>query len=228
MSLFKKMFTFGRAIKAELEEEFTDAQAIRLLEQHIRDARQSLDQAGRSRIELAGKKKLAESKVANVKAEISKYENFAVEALSKGDEALATEVAEKIATLETRYTEDQAHLDTLNADFARIEGIITKSKKQLSEMERQLAQVKATEAVQKAQEQIAATSINANSKVANAAESLQRIKNKQAEKQAKLEAAEELSNEGDDLEKKLKAAGIGSTTSSANSVLERLKAKQSS
>lgn len=226
MSLFKKLFTFGRAIKAEMEEEFTDAQAIRLLEQHIRDARQAMDQAGRSRIELAGKKKLAESKVESLKAEISKYENFAVEALSKGDEALAGEVAEKIAALETQFTEDKAHLDTIKADFARIEVTITKSKKQLTEMERQLAQVKATEAVQKAQEQIAATSINANSKVANAAESLQRIKNKQAEKQAKLEAAEELADDGNELEKKLKAAGIGGSTSSANSVLERLKAKQ--
>ena len=47
MSLFKKLFTFGRAIKAEMEEEFTAAQAIRLLEQHIRDARQAMDVAGR-------------------------------------------------------------------------------------------------------------------------------------------------------------------------------------
>ncbi len=227
MSLFKKLFTFGRAIKAEIEEEFTDAQAIRLLEQHIRDARQSLDQAGRSRIELAGKKKLAEQKVASAQEEVSKYEGFAVEALNKGDEALATEVAEKIAALETQLTEDKAHLQTITSDFARIETTITKSKKQLQEMERQLAQVKATEAVQKAQEQIAATSINANSKVANAAESLQRIKTKQAEKQAKLEAAEELADDGNELEKKLKAAGIGGGTTSANSVLERLKAKQS-
>lgn len=226
MSLFKKLFTFGRAIKSEMEEEFSDAQAIRLLEQHIRDARDAMDKAGKSRIDLAAKKKLAEDRVKQVENEVAKYEGFAVDALNKGDEALATEVAEKIATLENQLDTDRQQLVTIKADFNRIEGIISKSKVKLSEMERQLAQVKATEAVQKAQEQIASNSLDANSRVANAADSLQRIKQRQAERQARLEAAEELSNDGNALDAKLKQAGIGGSSTNASSVLDRLKAKQ--
>lgn len=226
MSLLNKLFTFGRAVKSELEEEFTDAQAIRLLEQHIRDAKAALDDAGRSRIELAAKKKLSENNVAELKAEIAKYENFAIEALNKGNESLAGEVADKIAELETQLTEAQAHLDNLNRDFVKIEGTIRKSKQQMADLERQLAQVKATEAVQKAQERINSSSVSANAKVANAADSLKRLKAKQAERQAQLDAAEELDNDANALDKKLKQAGIGGGTSSSNAVLERLKQKQ--
>jgi len=226
MSLLKKLFTFGRAVKSELEEEFTDAQAIRLLEQHIRDAKKAMDDAGRSRVELAAKKKLSENKVAELKAEVAKYENFAMEALNKGNEALAGEVADKIANLESQLTEEQSHLDNLNRDFSRIEGTIRKSKQQMADLERQLAQVKATEAVQKAQERINTSSVSANAKVANAADSLKRLKAKQAERQAKLDAAEELDGEGDELTQKLKEAGIGGGATSGNSVLERLKQKQ--
>lgn len=226
MSLLKKLFTFGRAVKSELEEEFTDAQAVRLLEQHIRDAKSAMDEAGKSRIELAAKKKMAENKVAELKAEVAKYENFAMEALNKGNDALAGEVAEKIANLETLLTEEQTHLDNLNRDFGKIETTIRKSKQQMADLERQLAQVKATEAVQKAQERINTSSVSANAKVANAADSLKRLKEKQAERQAKLDAAEELDAGGDELEKKLKEAGIGGGTTSGSSVLERLKQKQ--
>lgn len=226
MSLLKKLFTFGRAVKSELEEEFTDAQAIRLLEQHIRDAKKAMEDAGRSRVDLAAKKKLSENRVAELKTEVAKYENFAMEALNKGNEALAGEVADKIATLEPQLSEEQGHLDNLNRDFSKIEGTIRKSKQQMSDLERQLAQVKATEAVQKAQERINTSSVSANAKVANAADSLKRLKAKQAERQAKLDAADELEGESDELSQKLKAAGIGGGSSSGNSVLERLKQKQ--
>jgi len=225
MSLLKKLFTFGRAVKAELEEEFTDAQAVRLLEQHIREAKQAMQEAGHSRVELAARKKLCEQKVNQLDGDVQKYEGYAMAALNKGDESLAAEVAEKIAKLESEREEENTQLANVRREFDRIEATISKAKQQLTDLERQLAQVKATEAVQKAQEKISATAGATSSKVASAADSLARLKQRQAERQAKLDAAEELSQDASELDKKLKAAGIGSSSKSAEDVLARLKQK---
>ena len=69
--------------------------------------------------------------------------------------------------------------------------------------------------------------IASNSKLLNAKDSLERIKQKQAMFDDKLKAAEQLESEsGDDsLQSKLQQAGIGAQQSSAQSILDRLKTK---
>ena len=88
--------------------------------------------------------------------------------------------------------------------------------------------MKATESVQKAQAACAAKHSGVNSKMATATESLERIKRRQAERAAQMEAASELSGDTaeNDLQAKLKAAGITKGDADAASVLERLKARQ--
>ncbi|MGL5364160.1 MAG: PspA/IM30 family protein, partial [Plesiomonas shigelloides] len=89
--------------------------------------------------------------------------------------------------------------------------------------------VKATETVQKAQAAVSARNVGANSKMRTAVESLDRIKQKQAEQQAKLEAAAEQYAEesGDALQAKLKQAGItGSANNSAKDELARILARK--
>jgi phage shock protein A len=77
-------------------------------------------------------------------------------------------------------------------------------------MEQQIDQIKATESVQKAQVAVSSRHMGANSKVKTALDSLDRIKQKQQEKAAELEAAEEMAaaENGSDLEARLKASGI--------------------
>ena len=226
MGLLKKFIKFGRAIKDEFEEEFTDSQAIRLLEQDIRDARLAMENAGQARIDLAGKKKLSHNNLTSLNEEISKYEAYATEALEKGDETLATEIAEKIATLETRQKEDQEHFKTVSAEFDLIEETIRQSKAKLSEMERQLAQIKATDAVQKAQEKISSLSLNAGASVSNAADAIKRIKEKQQEKRARFAASAEIDEQSNSLDKKIASSLGGAKSASANDILARLRKKK--
>ena len=68
-------------------------------------------------------------------------------------------------------------------------------------------------------------------KLHTAVESLERIKQQQAERAAKMEAAAELAEAAsvdDSLEAKLRAAGIKADNASAESVLARLKDKAKS
>ncbi len=88
--------------------------------------------------------------------------------------------------------------------------------------------VKTTESVQKATSAITDNFSSSNSKLLSAKDSLERIKAKQQKFDDKMKAAEILESENADssLTAQLKAAGIGSQENSANSVLDRIKAKQ--
>ena len=82
--------------------------------------------------------------------------------------------------------------------------------------------------VQRAQATVAGRYTGSQSRVQNALDSLERIKQKQAERGARLQSAAELSRENNEdvLDAKLRAAGITPQAGSAQTVLERLKAQQ--
>jgi phage shock protein A len=105
---------------------------------------------------------------------------------------------------------------------------VKKSERQVGEYKRQLSMVKTTESVQKATSAITDNFSSSNSKLLNAKDSLERIKAKQQKFDDQMKAAEVLESENSDnsLAAQLKQAGIGGTDNSANSVLDRLKAKQ--
>jgi phage shock protein A len=86
---------------------------------------------------------------------------------------------------------------------------------------------KARDSVQRAQINAAAATGGANGRLETAVGSLARIKQRQDEQDAKLEAAEELADaaNGGDLERRLQDAGIGAKTGGAADVLARLKAQ---
>jgi phage shock protein A len=170
----------------------------------------------------------ASREVDRVKREIVEHEGYAVQALEKGDETLALAVAEKIAALESELATQQQALESFEGNANRLKELVKKSERQVAEYKRQLSMVKTTESVQKATSAITDNFSSSNSKLLNAKDSLERIKAKQQKFDDRMKAAEVLESENSDnsLEAKLKEAGIGQADASANSVLERLKAKQ--
>ena len=94
-------------------------------------------------------------------------------------------------------------------------------------MRQQVDSVKATENVQRAQAALAARSVGTNSALRSAAESLERIKTRQAETAARIDASQEVDKIGvdTDLQAKLAKAGLLEDNSSGAAVLARFKAK---
>ncbi|RMP05438.1 PspA/IM30 family protein, partial [Pseudomonas syringae group genomosp. 3] len=86
---------------------------------------------------------------------------------------------------------------------------------------------KARETVQRARVATATATGGASGSVETAVGSLARLKQRQDEQEAKLEAAEELASQssGSDLERRLQDAGIGAKSGGVQDVLARLKAK---
>lgn len=212
----------------EAGEAVVDANSTRIFEQEIRDAENHLTKAKRDLTEVMAKQMQAAREVERIQREINTNEGYAGQALNKGDEALALEIAEKVSTLETELTTQQSALESFTASVARLKELIKKSERQVADYKRQLSVVKTTDSVHKATAAITDNFVSGNSKLLNAKESLERIKAKQQNFDDRLKASEQLEAESGDasLEAKLKAAGIGDQASSANSVLDRIKAKQ--
>ena len=212
----------------EIGESIVDSNATRIFEQEIRDAEHHLTKAKRDLTGVMAEQMSASRDVDRLKRDVAEHEGYAVQALEKGDESLALAVAEKIANLESELTTQQQALDSFSGNATRLKELVKKSERQVAEFKRQLSMVKTTESVQKYTSAITDNFSSINSKLLNAKDSLERIKAKQQKFDDRMKAAEVLESEDSDnsLAAQLKEAGIGATSTSANSVLERLKAKQ--
>lgn len=227
MSIITKLFTVLRGGATEVGQAIVDSQSLRILDQEIRDAHEALNQARNELTKMMAQRKLSSDKLEPLQAKIKEYEGYAQQALTKNDEKLALEVAEKIAEMESEVAELQTTIITYDKSIKAIRMSIKDSEKTVQRLKMQVDQVKATESVQKAQAVVAARHSGANRTVANAVDSLERIKQAQAERAARMEAAAELENQSHDgdLKAKLEQAGIVPSANKANDVLERLKKK---
>lgn len=228
MSIFSKIITAIRGGASEAGEAIVDANATRIFAQEIRDAENHLTKAKRDLTGIMAKQMQAKRELDRINRSIIEHEGYATTALNQGNEALALEVAEKIAGLEAELAEQQASFDNYEKGAIRLKDLVKGTERQLADYQRQLSMVKTTESVQKATAAITDNFSNSNSKLLNAKQSLERIKEKQQDFDDRMQAADDLAAEGSDqsLKDKLAAAGIGEQQTSANSVLDRLKSKQ--
>lgn len=226
MGILKSLFTLGKSVISQAEASIEEAQGVRMLEQHIRDAKTELNKANQSRVELLARVKLSNDKLYDLRERKASLEKRALEALNKNvDAALINEVAEEIARLENLITAEEQVLANLEASRDGVERAVTATGQRISQFEQQLEVVKATEAMQRAQQAVTTSTVGASSNVSTAAKSLKRIQTRQAERQARLDAAAQLEKvaDGRDLDERLAEVGIGgSNKSSAQDVLARL------
>ena len=101
MSIFSKLITLFRGTAYDAGAAVVDANALRILDQEIRDADNSLGRARDDLATLVAKRRMTEKELQNLKDQSARYEGSARAALAKGDETLALEVATRISELET-------------------------------------------------------------------------------------------------------------------------------
>jgi len=228
LSIWAKVATAVRGGVSEAGEAIADNQALRILDQEIRDAENGLSKSKEALTGIIAKRKLADKKVEGLKSSLTEYEGYAMQALDKGDEELANEIAGKIAGFETELMAEEGVAKSFAGSESQLRKAVTHTAANLKRLKQQVDTVKATETVQKAQAAVAARHSGTGSSMRSALDSLERLKNKQAERAAKFEAASELaeSTEEVSLDDKLKAAGIVGGGASGGDVLARLKAKR--
>ncbi len=227
MSLWGKIFTMFRARANDLGEAVVDANALRILDQEIRDASEALRKSRDDLTTMMAQRKLSFNKVQPKQNKIAEYSGFIEQLLDRGDETLAREVAQKLADLERETEADEALLLQYDSNIETLKKSILQAESTISRLKQQVDSVKATENVQRAQAALATQHSGTNTALRTATDSLERIKQKQLERAAKFDAAKELEHFGGDhdLKAKLAQAGLLEDHSSADSVLARFKAR---
>ena len=127
--VFNKLWTALRGGVREIGDAVVDANGVRIFEQEIEDARHNISDAKRSLTEVMANKMQAERKVKQYQSDIAENESFAVKALEKNDEALALEVAEKIAKLEVEKGEQDTIVSRLDKQVVSLKNNIKQAEK---------------------------------------------------------------------------------------------------
>jgi phage shock protein A len=224
MSMLAKLSALFRGTAHEAGQSVVDANALKILDQEIRDA----DNAqGKARDDLSGlvaRRRMAENELKSFGEQITKYEASARAAVAQNKIDLAREVAGRIAELETEIGTRGPQIEGMKEAEARLRTAIASTDQKIETLRREIDIVKVNESVQRAQTSVALQSAGAQSRIGSAADSLQRIKQRQAINEEKLRAGQELEDKrtGADLDAKLRDAGILPGHSSADDVLARL------
>lgn len=223
--IWRRLVDAVRGSAQELGEAIADSQALRILDQEIRDADAELSRNRDALGETLAHYKVAQERLQACAQRVAEYEGYAVKALKADDATLAREVALRVAECEAQRDEAQARVERLAQSVADQRKRIAQTETHIRRLKQQVDTVRATATVQRAQAAVAQRQAGSNARVRGALESLERIKHRQRERSARMESAEELDRERDEdaLEAKLRSAGIIAEEDGADAVLARLK-----
>ena len=129
MSILKKLVTAIRGGAREVGESIVDANALRILEQEIADQQAAIAKAKDSLTGVMADESKTARQVNALKDRVGEHEGYARQALEKGNEELALEVAEKIAEFENEIAELQPVLDSYRKSVATLKDQIRKAEK---------------------------------------------------------------------------------------------------
>ena len=229
MSILKNILTAIRGGASEVGEAVVDANAMRILGQEIRDAETAITKAKQSLTSLKASEIKLKREVNSLQQDITDYESKALKALEANNEGLAVEVANRIAELEAEAAEKSAEHASLSVQVDKINILIRSREKTIQKNKRELEKIKTVEQLQKATSTMSTNFAATNASEHRVSAALERVKAKQTNWEDRMEAGEWMTDsaQSDELDSKLKAAGIGAGADTGGaSVLERLKAKQ--
>lgn len=209
----------------ELGEAIAESQALRILDQEIRDHDAELHRVRATLAETLARSHVANERLATANAKLTEYEGYAVKALKAGEEALAREVAAKIALLEIERDGEAARVKDFAEGVAHLRATAARFEATIQRLKQQVDTVRASESVQRAQAAVASRRRASDVRVRTALDSLERLRQRQTARGARLDAEDALDEAGvdDALEARLRCAGIIADEDRTDSVLSRLK-----
>lgn len=224
--MLKTLSTLLRGAASEAEEALFDANAIRVLEQQLRDAAAALEHCRRelacAMAHLAGE----ERAVAGLAARIAELELSARQAIAGRREDLAVEAAAIIAAAEDERTLRSRAVENFAADVRRLKQRSEDGRVRLQDLRRGLEMARAQEALRRAGASGRRAIATGTGALREAEATLNRIRYSQAREEDVAAALDDLEHQesAQDLSDRLSAAGFGSLKKTDPAeVLERLR-----
>jgi phage shock protein A len=228
--MLKTITTLFRGAVAEAEEAVFDANAIRVLEQQLRDAAASLEHARRELACAMAHQASEERAVGALSQRIAELEDSGGHALAAGREDLAAEAATVIAANEDERGERQAATQRFATDVRRLKQLAEDGRRRLADLRRGLEMARAQEALRRAGANGRRALATGTGALREAEATLVRIRDLNHREEDVAAALDDLDRQASDkdLGERLSAAGFGplKRTQPAD-VLARMKAAAS-
>lgn len=211
-------------VAAETEAAIFDANSIRILEQRTREVSDAFEALKRNLAHVVSLQSSEDRKVEGLGQRIAAFEAQAVEALDAGDEPRAQNLAGKIAVLED---ERIAHRETSQKCARDAEDIrirVNDAARRLAELKRGVATARSAEALDKAYAR-GTLPPSAEQTLREAEKTLDRIHEKYADNRSFHEAMEDIEREIPLAAEDYAMPPRRGPSTSAENVLERLKAR---
>lgn len=226
--MFKTIVTLMRGQAFEAEQRVKDQHALALLDQQMRDAAAIVERC-RKAVAIAMAQERQEAKrLAEIEAQIADLETRAVAALQSGREDLATKAAESIAALEADAASTKRAQSLFAAEIAKLGAMTRKQAGRLAELERGRRVARAAQASRNARRGGIEPGFCCENTIADAEETLARLRERQCVAEAADEALATVTAEveAENVAETLSREGFGPAKETrASDVLARLKAK---
>lgn len=220
--MFKLFVTLLRGRNADAAESLTDAAALPILRQQLRDCAAGVETARRAVAMVMAYAERERKAAARISAQLADLETRALAALAQGRDDLATEAAGAIAQLEAEAVTTARALATYDAEIAHLRSVLSDAEARLRDLQRGQRLAIATDHSQRLHGAAAVTTLD------EAEATLARLQTRQSNLDASRAAMLELSasTNAEAMQNRLAAAGCGAPLRpDAASVLQRLKAR---
>jgi phage shock protein A len=231
LSVFKTLVTIIRGATASAEQEFADRNALLLLDQQIRDATNSLERAKKALALTIGQDREEAARIATAETRIADLEARVMAALQAGDEALAREGAEAIASLEADRDSYRAAKALFEPEIQRLREYVAQARQRLLAVERGRRIARAAESIRVMRRGGVEEEGPHRATLSEAEATLSRLRDRQAEIRAADEALDDLetASRPETIAEKLAAKGFGPRVKpTADDVLARLRTRAQS
>jgi phage shock protein A len=225
--MLRTLTTLLRGAAAEAEEAIFDANAIRVLQQQLRDAAGALEHCKRE-LACAMAHQASEERAVSALAErIAELEASARQAIAAGRDDLAQDVATVIAANEDERAERAAAVERFGSDVRRLKQISEDARRRLQDLRRGLETARAQDALRRAGANGRRAIVAGSGALREAEATLGKIRELQARDEDVSAALDELERKesGRDLTDRLAQAGFGpKPRTNPADVLARLRA----
>jgi phage shock protein A len=223
--MFKQIVTLFRGAAHDAAEEITDRNALKILNQQMRDSVAAVDQARKAVAVTMAQNRQETDQYERLVKRIADLEARAITAMEQEKEDLAREAAETITFLEAERDASAEAQQQFSREIARLRENVHQAEMKLRELQRGQRLATATDKAQKLRSVAPQSRL---SSLREAEETLIRLRTRQKQIDLTDEAMAEMDASGtpSTIVEKLAAAGCGAPLkSSADDVLQRLKAK---
>lgn len=224
--MLKTFTTLLRGAVADAEEAVFDANAIRMLEQQLRDAAASLEVSRRELACAIAHEASEERAVAALQQRMSELEESARKALAAAREDMAQEAAVVIAAIEDETAERRAALERFSSEVRRLKLVAEDGRKRLADLRRGLELERAQDALRRAGANGRRALAAGSGALREAEATLARIREQSLKDQDVAAALDEMERRasGQDLADRLSSAGFGpKVKTNPSDVLARLR-----